>query len=216
MILVDNLRKSFFALSFLILFTSCSNKIQLNNLNGYTFGTYYDIKFFSESKNFDESDLDEEAEKEMELLQEIVTGIRTVRGRMNVPPLRKSALIARCNNSMTKFLQAHQTIILTLAQTSSIVSAPNQLKPEQSATVVVGQNELYVPLGGLIDLGVERLRLQKRSDEINGHLRRISKKLSNEQFISKAPEEVVFKERKKQEDMLVELEKTNANLEMLQ
>ena len=58
MILVDNLRKSFFALSFLILFTSCSNKIQLNNLNGYTFGTYYDIKFFSESKNFDESDLD--------------------------------------------------------------------------------------------------------------------------------------------------------------
>ena len=58
MILVDNQRKSFFALSFLILFTSCSNKIQLNNLNGYTFGTYYDIKFFSESKNFDESDLD--------------------------------------------------------------------------------------------------------------------------------------------------------------
>ena len=58
MILVGNLRKSFFALSFLILFTSCSNKIQLNNLNGYTFGTYYDIKFFSESKNFDESDLD--------------------------------------------------------------------------------------------------------------------------------------------------------------
>jgi len=58
MILVDNLRKSFFALYFLILFTSCSNKIQLNNLNGYTFGTYYDIKFYSESKNFDESDLD--------------------------------------------------------------------------------------------------------------------------------------------------------------
>ena len=58
MILVDNLRKGFFALSFLILFSSCSNKIQLNNLTGYTFGTYYDIKFFSESKNFDESDLD--------------------------------------------------------------------------------------------------------------------------------------------------------------
>ena len=58
MILVDNLRKSFFALSFLILFTSCSNKTQLSNLSGYTFGTYYDIKFFSQSKNFDESDLD--------------------------------------------------------------------------------------------------------------------------------------------------------------
>jgi thiamine biosynthesis lipoprotein len=58
MILVDNLRKSFFALSFLILFTSCSNKSQLSNLTGYTFGTYYDIKFFSESTNFNESDLD--------------------------------------------------------------------------------------------------------------------------------------------------------------
>lgn len=58
MILVDNLRKSFLALFFLILFASCSNKIQFNNLTGYTFGTYYDIKFFSETKNFDESDLD--------------------------------------------------------------------------------------------------------------------------------------------------------------
>ena len=58
MILVDNLRKSFFALFFLILFASCSNKIHYNNLTGFTFGTYYDIKFFSETKNFDESDLD--------------------------------------------------------------------------------------------------------------------------------------------------------------
>ena len=88
-------------------------------------------------------------------------------------------------------------------------------KPEQSATVIIGKNELYIPLGGLIDLDVERSRLQKRSDEINGHLNSITKKLSNEQFISKAPKHVVARVKEKQEEMSAELEKVNANLEML-
>jgi len=75
---------------------------------------------------------------------------------------------------------------------------------------------MYIPLGGLIDLDVEMSRLQKRADEINGHLLGISKKLSNEQFMSRAPEKVVAREKEKQEDMTAELEKVNANLEMLQ
>ncbi len=69
---------------------------------------------------------------------------------------------------------------------------------------------------GLIDLDVEMTRLQKRANEINGHLMGISKKLSNEQFMSRAPEEVVTREKEKQEDMTAELEKVNANLEILQ
>ncbi len=82
--------------------------------------------------------------------------------------------------------------------------------------MVIGKNELYIPLGGLIDLDVEKVRLQKRADEINGHLMEISKKLSNEKFISRAPQSVVAREKEKQEEMSAELEKVNANLEMLQ
>ena len=59
-------------------------------------------------------------------------------------------------------------------------------------------------------------RLQKRADEISGHLLGISNKLSNKQFTSKAPEKVVAREKEKQEDMTAELVKVNANLEILQ
>ena len=160
--------------------------------------------------------IDDTAEKEMELLQKIVTGIRTVRSRMNVPPGSQSELIAKCDSNMVVFLQKHHTIISALTQTSSVNAGPDQTKPEQSATVVIGKNELYIPLGGLIDLNVEKVRLQKRADEINGHLMEISKKLSNEQFISRAPKSVVIREKEKQEEMSAELEKVNANLEILQ
>ena len=160
--------------------------------------------------------IDDTAEKEMELLQKIVTGIRTVRSRMNVPPGSQSELIAKCDSNMVVFLQKHHTIISALTQTSSVTAGPDKTKPEQSATVVIGKNELYIPLGDLIDLNVEKVRLQKRADEINGHLMGISKKLSNEQFISRAPKSVVIREKEKQEEMSAELEKVNANLEILQ
>ena len=160
--------------------------------------------------------IDDTAEKEMELLQKIVTGIRTVRSRMNVPPGSQSELIAKCDSDMVVFLQKHHTIISALPQPSSVTAGLDQAKPEQSATVVIGKNELYIPLGGLIDLDVEKVRLQKRADEINGHLMEISKKLSNEKFISRAPQSVVAREKEKQEEMSAELEKVNANLEMLQ
>ena len=117
---------------------------------------------------------------------------------------------------MAEFLQTHHTIIASLTRTSSVLTGADQNKPEQSATVVIGKNELYIPLGGLIDLDVEIARLQKRSDEINGHLLGISNKLSNKQFMSKAPEKVVAREKEKQEDMTAELVKVNENLEILQ
>ena len=66
--------------------------------------------------------IDDTAEKEMELLQKIVTGIRTVRSRMNVPPGSQSELIAKCDSDMVVFLQKHHTIISALTQTSSVTS----------------------------------------------------------------------------------------------
>ena len=73
--------------------------------------------------------IDDTAEKEMELLQKIVTGIRTVRSRMNVPPGSQSELIAKCDSDMVVFLQKHHTIISALTQTSSVTAGPAQAKP---------------------------------------------------------------------------------------
>jgi len=141
------------------------------------------------------------AEKNMEKLIHIISGIRRVRSRMNIPPSRESELVAKCDNAMVEFLINYQDIISSLANTSSIQAGPNQTKPEQSATVVIGENELYIPLGGLIDLEVERARLEKRANEINGHLLGISKKLSNEQFLNRAPAHVISREKDKMKEM---------------
>ena len=75
--------------------------------------------------------------------------------------------------------------------------------------------ELYIPLGGLVDLDKERLQLNKRKLKIELLLSDIKKKLSNENFVSRAPENIVKREQDKMIDLKDELEKIDSNLNML-
>jgi len=76
--------------------------------------------------------------------------------------------------------------------------------------------ELFVPLEGLIDIDLERNRLQKRQGELDGHLNRLRKKLENSKFLNNAPETVVIKEKEKYAQMTEEMQKLTANLELLE
>jgi len=80
----------------------------------------------------------------------------------------------------------------------------------------VGRCEVYVPLAGMIDLEQEAERLQKEIEQKEGFLQSVEKKLSNRQFVTKAPDEVVERERQKKEDAVAELDRLRANLEDLQ
>jgi len=75
--------------------------------------------------------------------------------------------------------------------------------------------ELYIPLGGLVDLDKERLQLNKRKTKIELLLSDIKKKLSNENFVSRAPEDIVKREQDKMIELKDELEKIDSNLNML-
>jgi valyl-tRNA synthetase len=164
----------------------------------------------------EENRFDETAEEEMSRLQEVVTAVRTIRSRMNVPPARKASLVVRCEPDSGRFFQTHEAIIRTLARIDTITTGASVDKPPHSATAVVQGMELFVPLEGLIDLQLEQERLRKRKVEIEGHLEGIRKKLANENFLTRAPLEVIDRERRKQADMTAELEKVKAHLEMLQ
>jgi valyl-tRNA synthetase len=85
-------------------------------------------------------------------------------------------------------------------------------KPPASAVDIVGTHEVFVPLAGLIDLDAERARLQKEIEQKEQFLSGVRRKLQNEQFLSKAPEAVVDKERAKEADASAEIEKLKANL----
>lgn len=160
--------------------------------------------------------IDAEIEETMELIQEIISTIRAIRSRLHVPPSKEADVVVRVPSERGYVFRDHQFIMKKLANLGSIEWGENADKPAHSATGVVRNIELFIPLEGLIDLDKERSRLEKRQQELKGHLIGIEMKLSNENFVNRAPASVVDREKAKQLEMSEELEKLTSNLEMLQ
>jgi len=163
-----------------------------------------------------ETNQNNDVEKEMALLQEVVTAIRSIRSRMNVPPSKYSDLVVRCDNVQASFLETHGDLLKSLARIGEMTLGASIEKPGQSATAVVGGMEIYILLGGLVDLDQEKERMGKRINEINRLITGINGKLSNDNFVKRAPEQVVVKERSNLKKLTEEFDKVTANLEMLQ
>ena len=163
-----------------------------------------------------ETNQNNDVEKEMALLQEVVTAIRSIRSRMNVPPSKYSDLVVRCDDVQEYFLENHGDLLKSLARIGEMTLGASIEKPGQSATVVVGGMEIYILLGGLVDLDQEKERMGKRINEINRLITGINGKLSNDNFVKRAPEQVVVKERSNLKKLTEEFDKVTANLEMLQ
>ena len=88
-------------------------------------------------------------------------------------------------------------------------------KPGYAASSVVNGQEIFIPLKGLIDTGIERDRLQKEIDRLESQLRGVVAKLSNENFVSKAAPDVIEKEKNKQQNFENTIQKLRSNLEQL-
>jgi valyl-tRNA synthetase len=139
---------------------------------------------------------DAEAAADINWLVELVSGIRSVRSEMNVPPSAIAPLVLIGANSVTRErIERHDAAIRRLARVGDIshVDAP----PPASAQFVVGEATACLPLGTLIDLTAEESRLQKELAKVTEEIARLHKKLSNEKFVANAPEEVVAAEREK-------------------
>ncbi len=161
----------------------------------------------------DEKKINVDAEHTMMLLQDIITSVRSIRSRMGVSPSKMADIVIRTENG--ELIENYKHIIRSLGKIDTITVDSNIDKPPHSATAVVRGMELYVPLEGLIDVGMERDRLEKRKKELTGHYESAEKTLSNKEFIDKAPESVVDSKKKKLNEMKIELEKLISNLEML-
>lgn len=163
----------------------------------------------------DQALIKESSEKQFNALQDVISAVRTMRSRLNVPPAKRADLVVRGPETATRAVVEHVGVVKTLSRLNDVNYGVDLTKPAHSATAVVGKLELFVPLEGLIDLEVERSRLQKRYSELEKHLTGTKKKLANENFVSRAPQAVVEKERLKVEDFTHELEKVKSNLDML-
>jgi valyl-tRNA synthetase len=139
---------------------------------------------------------DPEAEAAMGLTMQVITGIRNIRGEMNIAPALKLRVVVQCDEAETcAVLAAQRDLIVNLARLTELAITPVGAKPRASATAVVGGATLFVALEGIIDFQQEADRLQKEIAKAETELLRLDKKLSNADFLAKAPEEVVAKVR---------------------
>ena len=152
----------------------------------------------------------------MTLVQEVVGAVRNIRGTMSVPPTKRADLLVKVESQETvDVLNRTQAYICELARVRKFEMGKGVLKPRASASAVLNDLEVYVPLAGLIDLEIEQKRLQKEKDRLENALSGLEKKLSNEKFLSNAPDEIVAKEKQRQLEYRGNLDRLQQNLEAL-
>jgi valyl-tRNA synthetase len=146
--------------------------------------------------NFADQPQDEKARAEMQWMIDLISGVRSVRAEMNVPPAAKLPLVLKgANAEIRDRLARNGDVILTLARLSTIDASDSI--PKGSAQFVVGESVAALPLGDVIDFAKERVRLEKELKKAQDEIARFDAKLSNEQFVSRAPEDVLAEQREK-------------------
>ena len=144
---------------------------------------------------FKEDGSDSDVEKAMEKVMEVITGVRNVRGEMNINPgLKLNALVKTRHADLQATLNEHVNFIRELARVDQITIGPDVEKPKVSASSVLGEMDLIIPLEGLMDFGEEKKRIEKELKKIEKDLIFLTKKLSNPKFVEKAPAEVIEKD----------------------
>ena len=157
---------------------------------------------------------DVEAAAEINWLVDLVSGIRSVRSEMNVPPAAIAPLVLVGANPATRErLARHESAIRRLARIGEISHSVSAV--HGSAQIVVNEATVCLPLGDLIDLKAEAARLHKEVAKVTEEIARIMKKLSNEKFVANAREDVVEAERQKLSEFQEAQEKLQAALSLV-
>ena len=143
--------------------------------------------------------ISDEAKEEMQWVIDIISGVRSVRAEMNVPAAARVALLLKGAQSETlERLNRHKETIISLARLSTIGMCAEI--PSASAQFVIGETLAGLPLGDVIDVDKERARLERELKKALDDITRLDNKLSNSQFVSRAPEDILAEQRERRSD----------------
>jgi valyl-tRNA synthetase len=144
----------------------------------------------------DQEEMDAAAEAAMEAIMHAVTAIRNLRSEMNIAPAARPHVDVLCHRSTVRdILDSHQSMICTLAGLQSLAIHETFQKPQGAVAAVIDGAEIFLPLAGLIDFAEEKGRLAKEMQKVLDDLAFINKKLSNRDFLARAPQEIIEKEK---------------------
>ena len=158
----------------------------------------------------DEKLISDAASKDVDWLKTVVTGVRNIRGEMDISPARQvPILFSNGSTEDQERLDKFTRELTFLVRPESLTWLGDNAEKPMSATALVGEMELLVPMAGLIDKEAELARLDKEIDRKQKDRAKTEGKINNPSFVEKAPEEVVQKERDKLKDLDSALEKLN-------
>ena len=159
---------------------------------------------------------DKTSESDMDYVIEAIKGLRNVRAEMNVVPSRKAKVICFIANEAKEAFTNGASYIQKLASAEEVSFINDKSKvPENTVSLVVKGGELFMPLLDLVDKDKELERLNKEVKKLNGEIERIDKKLSNQGFVAKAPQDVVDAEKAKREKYIEMLEAVKTRIDAL-
>ena len=156
-----------------------------------------------------------EARAELDWVVRLIGLVRSVRTEMNVPPSKPSpVLLQGASAEMLGRVDRWIDAIRRLARASEVLPLSGEV-PKGSAQAVLEEITIVLPLEGLIDLAAERTRLSKDRDKLIADAKKISQKLANADFVSRAPEEVVAENRERLQAAELEIARLQAALDRL-
>jgi len=157
-----------------------------------------------------------EIEREMDLVQRVTFSIRNMRSEMNVSPTTNVRVIIRPTGEMARStITRHAAHIQELARCSEVTIDAKAAVSRQAAKTFLPEAEVYLPLEGVIDIETERRRLEKERDRLTSLIERIQTRLDSDEFVTKAPAEIVEQEKQKLSEYEQKLIKLNDSLSSL-
>jgi len=162
------------------------------------------------------SERNQQPESKMEVLMNVITGIRNVRGEMNLAPSLALPVTIQSEDGPTReIIESQRDLVINLARLSALTVDEITQRPASSATAVIQNATIFVDLAGIIDFAKEIRRLEKEMNKLAVELAKVGKKLENEGFLSKAPADVIEKVRDKQSALLEKQHKFKMNLDRI-
>lgn len=157
-------------------------------------------------------------EKAVETIKEAVRGIRNSRTGMNVPPSRKAKVFVVSDDEQVRdIFEEGKVFFTTLAYASEVVIQSDKSGIDEDAVAVLIPNAtVYMPFSDLVDIDKEIERLKNEEKKLEGELKRVNGMLSNEKFISKAPEAKINEEKEKLSKYTIMMEQVKERLKTLQ
>ena len=160
--------------------------------------------------------VDEESERAVSLLCDVVSAVRSTRARYGISPKQELPVVLRAGFENARVLEGLKSQIVSMARASELSIVPSDAhKPAESACVVAHGCEVYCVLTGLIDFEAERARLTKERATLQKDEAKFAKKLSNPGFLAKAAPEIVEKDTAKLAELRDKLARVEEQLAVL-